>query len=143
MAELKSIIEENARERERLVSLLNALRESDYARVLPNGWTIGVALAHIAFWDLRAARLLEKWIQEGGQGPVLPLDADVVNAPLAVLSAAIPPKNIQKLAAEAAEKADGLVAGMTQAQVDEFLKAGSERFLLRALHRGEHLDKIE
>lgn len=143
MADLKSIIEENQKERDRLLSLMAALRESDFSRHLPNGWTIGVALAHIAFWDLRQVALLTKWLEKGGQGPILPLDADAINAPLAVLSEAIPPRGVVKLATEAAEKADGLVARMTQAQVDEFLKEGSERFLRRALHRGEHLDKIE
>lgn len=38
---------------------------------------------------------------------------------------------------------NGWTAGMAQAQVEEFLKTGSERFLRRSLHRGEHLDKIE
>jgi len=143
MADLKSIIEENQKERERLLSLMAALRESDFSRRLSNGWTIGVALAHIAFWDLRQVTLLTQWLQKGGQSPVLPLDADAINAPLAILSEAVPPRGVVKIATEASQKADGLVAGMTQAQVDEFLKVGSERFLRRALHRREHLDKIE
>jgi hypothetical protein len=143
LADLQQIIQENRSQRERLISLMKALRESDFAKRQPNGWTVGVALVHIAFWDLRQVTLLTKWLEKGGEGPVVPLDPDAINAPLAVISEAIPPQGVVKLATEASEKSDNLVADMTQAQVDEFLKGGSERFLRRALHRREHLDKIE
>ncbi len=143
MTDLKSILEENKQERERLLKLMSGLKEAEFAKRLPNGWTVGVTLAHLAFWDFRQAWLLEKWLREGGKGPVFLLDVDAINAALASLSAAIPRGEVVRLTQEATEKADGLVAGMTQAQVDEFLKVGSERFLRRSLHRKDHLDKLE
>ena len=40
---------------------------------LDNGWTVAAALAHLAFWDCRAALLLRRWEQKG----TLPDDPDM------------------------------------------------------------------
>ena len=141
MPQLSTILQENKRERERLLGLMAGLKEADFAKRLPNGWSVSVALAHLAFWDLSMAARLNNWLHKGVK-PVW-MDAEAVNGPLARLSEALPPKVVIQLATEAAETVDGIVEKLTQAQADELLKIGPDRFLRRALHRQEHLDKIE
>ena len=143
MTDLNDIIQDNQKELERLKNLTVRLSEKDFAKTLPNGWTPGVALAHLAFWDQRAAMLLRNWLEKGTEPASIPVDPEVINNPLAVLSRAIAPQAAVKLALEAAEQVDGLVKGLTPQKAGEFLKVGSERFLHRALHRRGHLDKIE
>jgi hypothetical protein len=145
MADLQNIIQDNRKERERLLALVAGLKEGDFSRHLPNGWTITVALVHLAFWDLRALTALRRWLAEGDKPGSIPssIDARSVNDPLSILSEDIPFQTATKLAADAAEKADREVEKLTPAQVEEFLKVGQERFLHRALHRREHLDRIE
>jgi hypothetical protein len=140
MADLQTIILENQKERERLLEVMEHLREEDFQRRLPNGWTLSVTLVHLAFWDLRQAMVLKSWMSEGGKFGTL--DARTINDPLGLISESIPPKAAVKLAAEAAEKADGLVGKLSQTQVEELMEMGQERTLRRCLHRRAHLDKI-
>lgn len=145
MAELQTYVQDNQKERGRLLALMAGLKEADFARPLPNGWTIGVALAHLAFWDLSQVARLKRWMDQ----KVKPasMDAEAINGPLAALSEAIPPRAVVKLAKEAAEAIDHMVEKLTPVQARELLEMGLERNLHRALHRAlhrrNHLDKIE
>ncbi len=141
MSKLQIIIEENQKERERLLAFMAGLSEKDFNFRLPKGWTITMVLGHLAFWDIRQATLLRRWIQEGVQPASL--DADAVNEGVSRLSAAIAPQAVVKLAADAAQTIDSAIEQLTPAQADELLQMGLERNLHRALHRKDHLDKIE
>jgi hypothetical protein len=141
MPEFQTITQENRKERERLSALVAGLREGDFQHRLPNGWTVTMALGHLAFWDLRQATLLKRWSQQGVQPGSL--DAEAINEPLSVLSASIYPQAVVRLVVEAAETIDHAVEQLTPSQVKDLLKMGLERNLHRALHRREHLDKIE
>ena len=46
----RPFVAENAQERERLSSLVARLKDEELILTLRNGWTIAVALAHLAFW---------------------------------------------------------------------------------------------
>ena len=140
MPDLQIFIQENQKERERLLEVIAHLREEDFQRRLPNGWTLGATLVHLAFWDLRQAMVLKRWLAEGGKFGTL--DARTINDPLSLISEVIPPKAAVKLAAEAAKTADDVVEKLTQVQAEELLEMGQERTLRRCLHRREHLDKI-
>lgn len=141
MSDLQTMIQDNRKERERLSALVAGLREGEFQTRLPNGWTVTMALGHLAFWDLRQATLLKRWLEQG----VKPgsLDAEAINGPLSVLSASIYPQAAVRLAVEAAETIDRAVEQLTPAQAEELLKMGLERNLHRALHRRDHLDKID
>jgi hypothetical protein len=141
MADLQSFNLENTKERARLKALAAGLKEGDFTRRLPNGWTVGATLAHLAFWDLRQVNLLKRWLEKDAQPASI--DPDAINGPLAVLSEKIPAPAVVQLVTDAAEQADGAVEKLTPSQAETILKIGSERFLRRALHRREHLDKIE
>jgi hypothetical protein len=132
---------ENAEERRRLARLITHLTEEQLALTLPNGWTVAVALAHLAFWDLRQAALLRRWIEEG----VKPgnLDAEAINEPLSQLCEVLPLEAAVALALDAAEAVDQAVANLTEAQAEELIQMGLEPNLRRHAHRKNHLDKIE
>jgi hypothetical protein len=141
MSDLQTIIQENKKERERLLTLVVGLKEADFQRRLPNGWTITVALVHLAFWDLSQVARLKRWMEKGVKPPSY--DADTINEALAVLSEAIPPQAVVKLVKDAAEAIDQLVEKLTPAQAGEITQMGFEWNIHRALHRRNHLDKIE
>ena len=141
MSNLQRFIQENRTERERLLALMAGMKEADYHRTLPNGWTVGVALVHLAFWDLSQVARMKSWKDQGVKPASL--DPEAINGPLAALSEAIHPKAVVKLATEAAEAADRMVESLTPAQAEELVKMGLERNLQRYGHRRLHLDKIE
>ncbi len=140
MADLKTIIEDNKKERERLLAFMAGLKETDFRRRLPNGWSVAVGLAHLAFWDFYQATALQRWVLKGQMPPAL--EALAVNEPISLLSEAIPSATVTHFTKAAAEMADKEVEKLTPAQAEEFFKIGRERFLHRAQHRREHLDKI-
>lgn len=140
MADLQTMIQENKKERERLLSFMAGLKEENLMRRLPNGWSVSVTLAHLAFWDFRMVTMMHRWLTEKRTPGTL--DAVAVNDPLSLLCESIPPQTVVKFTKAAAEMADQAVEKLTQEQADEFLKVGNERFLHRAQHRREHLDKI-
>jgi hypothetical protein len=45
----RPFVAENAKERQRLISLVTRLTDEELRLPLDNGWTIAVALAHLAF----------------------------------------------------------------------------------------------
>lgn len=102
---------------------------------------MAAALAHLAFWDHRAAVLLRRW-RADGVGPS-PVDADAVNDALSPLLAAIPPHQAAHLALAAAEAVDREVESFPESWVDQVAASASSFRLRRATHREEHLDQIE
>jgi hypothetical protein len=141
MPENKSYTTENKQARERLQSLTTRLREIDLKIPLPNGWTISEALVHLAFWDLRQLAVLRQWVEKGVQSN--PIDSKTVNNAINVLAKSIPPRAAVSLVLEAAMEIDQELEKISPTLAAEILTQGHERMLNRALHRREHLDKIE
>jgi DinB superfamily len=134
-------ISENAKQRRRLAALITPLSGEQLERLLPNGWTVAVALVHLAFWDLRQVTLLRRWMEEGVKPASL--DAEAINEPLSHLSLALSPEASVALALDAAEAVDQAVEKLTDAQVNELVGMGLGKNLQRFSHRQNHLDKIE
>ena len=53
--------ESNRVQTERLRQLVGRLDAGMLAVRLPNGWTVAVALAHVAFWDRQRLCLMRRW----------------------------------------------------------------------------------
>jgi hypothetical protein len=88
----RAFITNNARERERLKSLVSRLTDAQLSLPIDNTWTIAVALAHLAFWDQRCLSLTRKW-KSSGVSPS-PIDIDVTRVPAALwkaLALGLPP----------------------------------------------------
>jgi hypothetical protein len=81
---------ENTHERQRLRTLVARVSDADLTRPLPNGWTVAITLAHLAFWDRQRLALLRRWEREGVTPA--PADADTINEGVRVLATALPPR---------------------------------------------------
>jgi DinB family protein len=133
----------NRETRERLAALVGRLGDAELGRSVGHGWTVATTLVHLAFWDLRAGRLIEQYRREGVRPSAT--DVDVLNDTLRALAEAMPPRAAARLAVEAAERVDRAIEGLPDGLVDAIAaRGGEETFKLgRHNHRAEHLDEIE
>ena len=132
---------QDASERRRLEALVDRLSDSELGTPLADGWTVAGVLAHLAFWDQRAAFLLERW-QRAGVGPS-EADTDAINNAAKPQWLAMPPRNAAALAVAAARAADAAVDAASPELIDQIVSIGAPISLSRAEHRREHLDEIE
>ena len=137
----RSYATENARERQRLQALIGRLSDDDLKCPLPNGWTVAITLAHLAFWDRQRLALLKHWERSGVQPA--PVDTDTVNEAVSVLAAALPPRTAAQLALDAAEAIDRALEQLSTDLLTAIEAGGEGRILRRAVHRSHHLDRIE
>ncbi len=143
MADDRSYIEGNARERERLRALVE--RSDDVTLALPVNeyWTIAGVLGHLAHWDSRVLVFAEK-IDRGE--PWVPSDeepdGDWVTDSTRPLIHAIAPRAAAELAVRIAEETDARVAVLP---LDRMAPRDPQSpiYPARGEHRGEHLDEIE
>jgi hypothetical protein len=132
-------------ERNRLQALLQRLSDADLARPLDDGWTISATLAHLAFWDRRAALLVERWLRDGsapGPSDLIP-DIDTLNEAALPQWRAISPRAAATEALAAAEAADLALDRASPALIEQIVAAGRPINPARARHRREHIDQIE
>ncbi len=137
----RSFHAQNARERERLKRLASRLSEADLERSVGHDWTVAATLVHLAFWDLRAVRLMDHYAK-GGVRPS-PADIDVVNDTVRALARSIPPRAAARLAVEAAEQVDRRIEALPDGVLEAVAAAGNPFNPARHVHRAEHLDEIE
>jgi Mycothiol maleylpyruvate isomerase N-terminal domain len=137
----QSYVVENTRERQRLQTLSAGLSDEDLKRPLPNGWTVAITLAHLAFWDRQRLAVLKQWERAGVQPA--PADADTINEGVRLLAAAMPPRRAAQLAVEAAEAIDQALEHMSADLLTAIEAGGQSRILRRSMHRRAHLDQID
>ncbi|OLC52793.1 MAG: hypothetical protein AUH85_15825 [Chloroflexi bacterium 13_1_40CM_4_68_4] len=132
----------NARSLDRLRRLVARLDDAALSRDLGAGWTVGVALAHLAFWDRISLERWRSWLQSGQMN-------DLQDATNLVNNATVPewrtlgPPAIRALVIDAATAVNEAVASGGQSRVDAVSAAGKPRWAHRHLHRMEHIDQIE
>ena len=147
MANPNSYAPQNARQLERMRSLVDRLDPSQLASNVNESWTVAGVLGHIAFWDGRALALLEKLEAGSPYTPSdeEPEDVDWINDASRPLIHAIPPADAARLTVEIAEETDRRIAALPPELAAQAwpLAEDSPLNLLRALHRGEHLDEVE
>jgi hypothetical protein len=144
MADDRSYIEENARERERMRGLVEGLDEDGLRLSVNEYWTVAGVLGHIAFWDARVLALIDK-MERGDpftDDDTEPEDVDWINDASRPLIHAVPPIELARLALEIAGETDARVATVP---VERTYPAdpASPIYAVRASHRGEHLDDVE
>jgi hypothetical protein len=137
----KPFVVENARELERLRSLVERLSDDELSLPLGSDWTVSVALAHLAFWDQRSLVLIRKW-KLSGVDPS-PIDVDVTNESLLPTWLALHPRVSANLAVSAAEAIDSELAISSMDLISEIESMGDKFRLYRSIHRKMHLDQIE
>jgi uncharacterized damage-inducible protein DinB len=144
VADDRSYVEENTRERERMSALVERLDEDGLRRPVNEFWTVAGVLGHIAFWDARILALAEKLERGVPWGPddTEPEDVDWINDASRPLIHAVPPEELARLALEIAEQTDAKVATLPPERLWPNDQA-SPVYAFRAIHRGEHLDDVE
>src|SRR5205807_9849526 len=130
--------------RARLRARVRRLNDADLSRPMPAGWTVASVLAHIGFWDARAIYWLDKWARGVPPSAYEPENTEAVNESAKPLCLALRPRAAAALALRLAAEADGKVKALSDAMLAKIRATGGPSFnLSRAIHRKEHLDKIE
>ena len=138
----RSFIKENARERERLISSVQSLKDEELSIPLGDDWTIAIALAHLAFWDQRSLFLVRKW-KKSGDVEFSPIDMDVTNDSLLALWRALPPRISANLAVSSAEEVDRELEDTSSELISKIEGIGEKNRVHRSFHRKMHIDQIE
>lgn len=133
---------ENRKGRERLLKLVKGITDEELNLVIyKEGWTVAVALAHLAFWDQRRLGLVQKWKQKGATPS--PSDDDIINDALLPFLLEIPPRKAANLSVITAQALDHELEGLTP-ELFRAIEALKDRHALnRSIHRKMHLDEIE
>lgn len=134
------VFQSNRESTERMKQIVLGLTDQQMKSALPNGWTISVTLAHLAFWDQRVIHVIELANKDG---KVIPSNYDEsLNDLLEPFLRAIPPHEAASKAINTAETLDRM---LEECSADIFgqLEAVNHRWVDRSLHRNAHLDDID
>ena len=135
------IAQSNRAQTERLRALARRLTPEMLAVRLPRGWTVAVALAHIAFWDRQRLCLMRRWA--AGDSCHGGYDGEVFNEVLLPFLEMIPADRVAALAVETAEEVDAFLLAVSDEVVEAALARPDRPNLDRGMHREYHLDRIE
>lgn len=136
----RSFVELNRASTGRIRALAASLTDEDMQHPVGEHWTVGIALAHLAWWDRRVMYVLDM-TERNGELFVPEIDIFVNDLSLP-LWAAVPPRAAARIAIESAETLDQRLEGYPPALLEE-IYAYNKRWVVRALHRGEHLDEVD
>ena len=136
----RSFIELNRASTERIRKLAASLTDKQMQTKVGEYWTVSIALAHLAFWDRRVLFALDMTERDGKL--VTPQIDILVNDIDLPLWAAIPAREAARLAIEMAETLDKRLEKFSPALLEELYNF-NKRWVVRALHRGEHLDEVD
>jgi DinB family protein len=140
MALDRSFVELNRASTERIRALAASLTDEEMQHPVGEHWTVAIALAHLAFWDRRVMYVLDMTERDGKLFiPEIDIFVNDLSLPL---WAAIPPREAARIAIETSEELDRRLEGYPPALLEE-IHAYNKRWVVRALHRGEHLDEVD
>ena len=124
----------------RLKTLISRISEQEMLTPMSDGWTVAAYFGHLAFWDRRVSRLVDRWLVEGYEVPTY--DAHIINDAMKPTLLLVPPADAAREVLAAAEEADHVVANLTDALLAQ-IRAGSGASVNRDHHRNLHLDEFE
>ena len=140
MAMDRSFIQLNRATSSRIRTLVSQLNDQQLLKPVGKNWTVAITLAHLAFWDRRVMHVLDLTEQNGKLSvPVIDISVNDFALPL---WAAIPPREAARIAVETAESVDGRLENFPAALLEEIYNT-NQRLVVRAMHRGEHLDEVD
>ncbi len=136
----RSFVALNRASSERIRALAGRLSDEELQHPVGQHWTVAIVMAHLAFWDRRVMYVLDMSEREGKVHiPNIDIFVNDLSLPL---WAAIPPRAAAQIAIETAEMLDKRLEEYSPALLEEIF-AYNKRWVLRSLHRGEHLDEAE
>jgi len=140
MAMERSFIELNRASRERMRALAERLTDEQLQTRVGEHWTVGIIYAHIAWWDRRVIYVLDM-TEKNGKLFIPEIDIFVNDLSLP-LWAAVPAREAVRIAMENAEALDRRLEEYSPALLEEIYNY-NKRWVIRALHRNEHLDEAD
>jgi len=136
----KSYIELNRASRERMRRLADSLTDEEMQTKVGEHWTVSIVYAHIAWWERRVMYVLDMTEKEGKLFvPQIDIFVNDLSLPL---WAAVPAREAVRIAMENAEAVDKRLENYPQAFLEELFNY-NKRWVIRALHRNEHLDEAD
>ena len=140
MAMDRAFVELNRASTQRMRDLAAYLSDQEMQHPVGEHWTVSIVFAHLAFWDRRVMYVLDLSERDG---KVFIPEIDIfVNDLSLPLWAAIPPREAARIGIETAEKMDKRLETYPE-HLLEAIYAYNKRWVVRALHRGEHLGEAE
>jgi hypothetical protein len=136
----QTFIEQNRASTNRIRALAARLTDEQMQHRVGEHWTVAIALAHLAFWDRRAMYVLDM-TERNGKLFIPEIDIFVNDLSLP-LWAAIPPRQAARIAIETAETLDKRLENYPPALLEQ-IYSYNKRWVVRALHRSEHLDEVD
>jgi hypothetical protein len=125
---------------ERIKKLAASLSDEEMQTRVGQHWTVAIALAHLAFWDMRVMYVLDMTTRDGRLFvPEIDIFVNDLSLPLWT---AIPPREAARIAIETSEDLDKRLEVYPQGLLEEIYKY-NKRWVIRALHRNEHLDEVD
>ena len=130
----------NRASKERIRALANRLTDEELQTRVGEHWTVGIVFAHLAWWDRRIMYVLDM-TQKDGKLFIPEIDIFVNDLSLP-LWAAVPPREAARIAMETCETLDKRLEDYDLALLEEIYNY-NKRWVIRALHRNEHLDEAD
>jgi hypothetical protein len=139
-----SFMEANKAATADLRALVETLSDADLAVDLGEGWTVSMALAHLAFWD---EWHVARWVHAAEAGQLAPPAADTevtnrANEALVSTWRALPPRATVQLVLDAADAVDEYTADLADEALDAARERDGSRWFERFPHRRDHIDQI-
>jgi hypothetical protein len=136
----RSFVERNRASTNRIRTLVASLTDEEMQHPVGEHWTVAIALAHLAFWDRRVMHVLDMTERDGKLFiPEIDIFVNDLSLPL---WAAIPPREAARIAIETADALDKRLEEFSPALLEQ-INSYNPRWVLRVLHRGEHLDDVD
>jgi len=136
----RSFIELNRISKERMQTLAGRLTDEEMLTKVGEHWTVGIVYAHIAWWDRRVMYVLD--MTEKDDKLFIPEIDIFINDLSLPLWAAVPPREAVRIAMETAETLDKRLEEYSPALLEEIYDY-NKRWVIRALHRNEHLGEAD
>jgi hypothetical protein len=136
----RSFVELNRASTERIRAMAARLSDRELLTPIGHDWTAAIVMAHLAFWDRRVLYVLDMTERDGKLFiPEIDIFVNDLSLPL---WAAIPPRAAATIATESAETLDERLATFPEQLLAEIYRY-NKRWVVRALHRDEHLDEVD
>jgi DinB family protein len=130
----------NRASKERIRALAERLTDEEMQTRVGEHWTVGIVFAHLAWWDRRIMYVLDM-TEKNGKLFIPEIDIFVNDLSLP-LWAAVPPREAARIAIETSETLDKRLEEYDPALLEEIFNY-NKRWVIRALHRNEHLDEAD
>ena len=128
----------NRLSRERIRSMAEGLTDAEMQTKVGEHWTVGIVFTHIAWWDRRVMYVLDM-TEKNGKLFIPEIDIFVNDLSLPIW-AVVPPREAARIAIEESETLDKRLEEYDLTLLEEIYNY-NKRWVVRALHRNEHLDE--